>query len=494
MLEAYCTRRSYAAGDEIDLHISTDAASLDVAVVRDGLHPQTVFEAERITAASHPIPKDVVENGCAWPVGFTFQAQSGWKSGFYKIALTSLRGERAEAFFVLRAVRPTASILWVIETNTWNAYNFFGGASTYTAGGDSYSGGAARVSFLRPLPRGFISLPEHSPRMATVGVVDRTLPYAAWAAEQGLTVWTGAASWAQWGAKFATWLDREGIQVDYAANSDLQEFPNVLNGYKLMLSVGHDEYWSWPMRDAVEAFIAAGGNVAFFSGNTSYWQVRLEKDLQQMVAFKAAVASDPVMGTAQERQNTGIWSHRLTRRPENKMTGVSFARGGYARVAGVTPASAGGYTIYRDKHWALQDSGLSYGDQLGAALSLIGYECDGCELQLKGGLPFPTGADGTPCNFEVIAIAPVALFSRENSPEWLYPEGVMTDLELVAHQALGNTDPESLATLAHGHAVMGTYVSAGGGSVFTSGTTEWACCLSDPQVACITRNIIQRLS
>ena len=35
-----------------------------------------------------------------------------------------------------------------------------------------------------------------------------------------------------------------------------------------MLSVGHDEYWSWEMRDAVEGFVAAGGNVAFFSGNT----------------------------------------------------------------------------------------------------------------------------------------------------------------------------------------------------------------------------------
>jgi hypothetical protein len=248
------------------------------------------------------------------------------------------------------------------------------------------------------------------------------------------------------------------------------------------------------MRDAVEAFIAAGGNVAFFGGNTSYWQVRLENNLQQMVAFKGAVESDPVMATSQERQNTGIWSHRLTGRPENHMTGVSFCRGGYARVAGATPASAGGYTIYRAKHWALAGSGLSYGDQLGGALSLIGYECDGCDLQFERGLPSPTGQDGTPTHFEIIAIAPVALFSRENSPDWLYPEGVMTDLELVAHQVLGTTDPDSLAAFAHGHAVMGSYVAPGGGTVFTAGTTEWACCLTDPQVACITLNVIKRLS
>lgn len=43
-----------------------------------------------------------------------------------------------------------------------------------------------------------------------------------------------------------------------------------------MLSVGHDEYWSAAMRDNLEKYIADGGNVAFFSGNTCCWQVRSE--------------------------------------------------------------------------------------------------------------------------------------------------------------------------------------------------------------------------
>jgi hypothetical protein len=494
MLEMYCSRRSYVAGDEVQIHFSTDSPSIDLTVSCDGARLETVFNARGIPGSIHPIPTDVVETGCAWPSGFSFEVDANWKSGFYRVVLQAHYGELTESFFVLRAATPKSRILWVVETNTWNAYNFFGGASTYTADGGSYSGGATKVSFLRPLPKGFISLPSDAPRMATVGVVDRSLPYAAWAAGHGVTVWTGAASWAQWGCKFSRWLEAEGIAVDFAVNSDLQEFPGLLRNYKLMLSVGHDEYWSWAMRDAVEGFIAAGGNVAFLSGNTSYWQVRLEKDLQQMVAFKGGVANDPVIGSALERENTGIWSNRLTRRPENQMTGVSFTRGGYARVAGVTPASAGGYTIYRDKHWALKGSGLSYGDQLAAESSLIGYECDGCELTLERGLPVPTGTDGTPSNFEIIAIAPVALFSRENSPEWLYPEGVPTDLEVVAEQVFGNVDADSLATFAHGHAVMGCYVAPSGATVFTSGTTEWACCLGDPQVSQITRNIIERLS
>ena len=68
-----------------------------------------------------------------------------------------------------------------------------------------------------------------------------------------------------------------------------------------MLSVGHDEYWSWEMRDAVEGFVAAGGNVAFFSGNDASWQVRFDEGCHTMTSYKyMGPFSDPVIGTADE--------------------------------------------------------------------------------------------------------------------------------------------------------------------------------------------------
>ena len=57
----------------------------------------------------------------------------------------------------------------------------------------------------------------------------------------------------------------------------------------------HDEYWSWPMRDQVEGFIARGGNAMFFSSNTSYWQVRFENNGRTMVGFKSEYPRDPIM-------------------------------------------------------------------------------------------------------------------------------------------------------------------------------------------------------
>ena len=61
----------------------------------------------------------------------------------------------------------------------------------------------------------------------------------------------------------------------YARPAICTNFPNLLSNYRLLVSVGHDEYWSEEMRDNVEAFLENGGNAAFLSGNTCWWAVTL---------------------------------------------------------------------------------------------------------------------------------------------------------------------------------------------------------------------------
>ena len=98
----------------------------------------------------------------------------------------------------------------------------------------------------------------------------------------------------------------------------------MLDGAGLYLSVGHDEYWSRGMRDTVEAFIAGGGNAAFFSGNTSFWQVRLEGDdrdvdgrVQGLLQGRPADRHRPRAARSRRSGPTSIVG-----RPENHMTGV----------------------------------------------------------------------------------------------------------------------------------------------------------------------------
>ena len=101
--------------------------------------------------------------------------------------------------------------------------------------------------------------------------------------------------------------------------------PEILDGYRLVLSVGHDEYWSAPMRDSLEAFIAKGGNAAFFSGNSVCWQVRSEDDGRALRLLEANLQSGsslskPMIIAPSVRSGVTIW---WTVR-ENQLTGVGF--------------------------------------------------------------------------------------------------------------------------------------------------------------------------
>ena len=70
------------------------------------------------------------------------------------------------------------------------------------------------------------------------------------------------------------------------------------------------------MRDAVEGFTAGGGNAAFFSGNTCWWQVRF--DDKTMACFKYRADEDPVVGSDGQRLLTGSWSDRRDRAGRNR--------------------------------------------------------------------------------------------------------------------------------------------------------------------------------
>ena len=96
-----------------------------------------------------------------------------------------------------------------------------------------------------------------------------------------MPVYDGTAGWEScwrnWEEPFVRWAEGAGYRMDYAVNADLELHPEMIEHYRLVLSVGHDEYWSSPMRDHMEGFIAGGGNAAFLSGNSVVWQVRFEE-------------------------------------------------------------------------------------------------------------------------------------------------------------------------------------------------------------------------
>ncbi len=436
-IEGYTDQLSYELGDEVKLHVSCTGGTFNYQVTRLGGVNQDFVGDMDVNAKPHPIPKDASSHGCKWPVATSFKIGADWPSGYYHVLLTALGPDkqvsRASAFFVVQPKEPgkNSKILIQLATNTYNAYTNWGGYSLYAYNGRHKVQGR-RVSFDRPM----------------------------------------SSQFARWEEPFVKWAEKNGYALDYCVNSDLEFRPELLKNYKLVLSVGHDEYWSAPMRDNLEKFIENGGNVAFFSGNTCCWQVRSEDKGRALACWKQSFGDDPIYKTGDYKTLTSLWSHYLVNRPENTLTGVGFLWGGYHRSHGQFMDGSGAYTLHRPDHWLFAGTNLTRGDSFGAKLpdyKTVGYECDGCELVWKDGLPFPTHTDGTPKNFEVLATAPA---------RW-HPD----DCEWYERWQKGRV----------GHAVIGMYTR--GGTVVTVGSTDWSFGLrgTDANIVRITRNVLEKL-
>src|SRR5690606_35114735 len=147
-VEGYSARQSYRPGDEVVFHCSSRARSFSVEIARIGATRDVVYRREGIAGAEREVPADAFAAGARWPETFSVTIGEDWRSGFYEVAFTAAGVPGAEptshGFFIVRAAHPgrDGNPLLVLSTNTYNAYNKWGGACLYT--------GANRVSFARP--------------------------------------------------------------------------------------------------------------------------------------------------------------------------------------------------------------------------------------------------------------------------------------------------------------------------------------------------------
>jgi hypothetical protein len=497
-VEGYAARQSVTAGEPVALHCSSRRPSVDVEVARLGLERQVVWSAA-IEVGDHPVPEESWRRGCGWPAALTIETDAQWRPGMYEISLRAGDGldDVSQAFVVIRHAGPNRpSTLLALSTNTWQAYNQWGGKCLYS--------GATEVSFQRPIERGYITRDTdddgYDGRVANIGPYDPDHEQLQrYLATHEYPLWTASSGWFNWERRLAEWAEREGIELDYAVDADLDGDDGVLAGRRLLLTAGHNEYWSWGMRDSVDRFVEGGGNWAILSGNTCFWQVRYGTDRSSMICYKAgARSSDPVRDTDLRHTLTSIWSDPLVGRPETETIGLTFTRGGYARVGQATPRASGGYTVERPDHWVFEGTGLRYGDVVGASVTVVGYEVDGCDLRYVDGHLHPTGDDGAPLDLEVLAVAPAHLLSITaevcEAPPALWasvdPPG---DLEWIASIVFGSDAPEITDRITDGHAVMATF-TRGGGTVFNAGSANWCYGLgADPLVEAITCNVVARL-
>jgi hypothetical protein len=509
MTACYTDRLSAAPGERIALHASAQHGPCRLEIARVGAGRQVVLTLEAVAVGDHPTPPHADRGGCSWPPTCEIEIGADWASGYYDIALTDAAGETAHHFVVVRAPagQRRAKAAFVLATNTYLAYNWWGGANAYcdvtalmSRRADlptAMAGAIGVLSTQRPFPELLVAAPADIPRLVNLrprGFEER--PFAgdpAWPRRRELSPYDRSAGFLnKWEHAFAAWAEGEGLALDYFTDGDLDAGPGVLDGYDCVILAGHSEYWSAGQRDALESFVDAGGGLAVFSGNTGFWKVRFEDQGTTFVCHKwKGFEADPI-AAAQPELATHLWSHQAFKRPEAEITGLSFLFGGYHRLGNCAARGQAGYTVYDHRHWALEGCDLFYGDVIGSDLPFLGYENDGCRFQFdEEGLPRPVAKLGVPDNLEIIALAPCAFGEDEDSgyPPLIPPE----NLDIIARDVFQDESPTTYRGLLRGHAVMAAF-ARGRGQVFNGGTTEWphALAAGDPYVTRITRNVLKR--
>ena len=166
----------------------------------------------------------------------------------------------------------------------------------------------------------------------------------------------------------------------------------------------------------------------------------------------------------------------------------------YIGWGGCAPRGARGFPIYRPEHWAFEGTGIYYGDILGADSHVFGYEVDGLDYVIEGGLPRPAEDSGAPDGLQILGLGLSSLKSRR-APIFLRTiSSSPTRTHVLSRETLvGDDEPEAVDKVKRGAGMMVNF-PMGEGEIFHAGSCEWIAGLQrkDPMVERVTANVMNR--
>jgi hypothetical protein len=364
-ISGYASQESVAPGQIISFSIRTLEPRFSASIYRigwyggDGARLMVMFPS--IPGHDWTVPKPDPKTGllvCHWPASFGITVPDTWVSGMYLVKLTDSAGYQAYIPFTVLESRPTSPLLLIDTVTTSEAYNWWGGKSLYVA--INYKGATAQF--------------DHRAVMVSY---DR--PFAQNA---------GAGWFLSWEIHMVRWLEKNGYDTAYANDLDVNDDPSILLHRRGIIIAGHDEYWSLAMRNAFDAAVASGVNLANFAANTGYWQIRLapigSTPDRIQICYKD-FNRDPIHAT-EPAVATVEWRSRQVHRPESELLGAMYQA--FEGTHGPFP-----WVAKHTKDWVFTGSGLKAGSKV---LGLVGHEEDA----VLSGYPHPAG-------LHVISASPV---------------------------------------------------------------------------------------
>lgn len=309
---------------------------------------------------------DFTQTGTKWNErGFaarpTIAAPDG--TGLYYLWARTPSGEAFSFPWVVAPPRPRAKIAVLASTNTWNAYNNFGGRSNYINPEglparpvvnsrqdldrfrDQKAFGVWRYRDEQFLPLSFDRPEPHNHIFDDGQVTDPV---------RG-RVQCGQAP-GEW--RLLGWLEREGFDYDYYAEAQLHDGTLNLEAYRVLILSIHPEYWTREMYTTVKRWVfERGGRLMYLAGNGLNCEVTLSGDgIMRCLSHVNSLHGE--MGGHSDDE-TVEYESRMHRTFESE-----------ARLLGVVCTSAGlmtaaPYCVERDSHWIFAGTELRNGDLFG---------------------------------------------------------------------------------------------------------------------------------
>ena len=315
LLEGYSDKQGYLAGDSLRLYVHTPAPAFEVSIYRLGLTDSLVHAPTSFSGLIQDYPACAYRTGCAWNNNATIYLNPTWPSGLYNAKLTDSNGSTFDVIFVIQAAQPEPDHLLVIaSTNTWQAYNNWGGVSYYSVAIEGQS--SSTVHFDRPNP------------VATAEGNEGHLS----AAERHVY----------------RWLEAEQHPYHVISDRFLHENPGYLSGYEAVVLNTHPEYWTDEMYQTLYHYVdQQGGNLIYLGGNGIYYRVSYDGKQMEVRKNGGNHVHDNLLG--------GKWED-IGPHPSLLM-GISYDRRGYQTYAP--------YEVLKPNHWIFAGTGLSQGSLIG---------------------------------------------------------------------------------------------------------------------------------
>lgn len=277
-----------------------------------------------------------------WTTNASWAIPSNAVSGLY---LAFVRGATADNYwrtpFVVRNDALDADVVVKFADTTWQAYNPWGGKDLYgDMAGFNDGNRSFAVRYDRPI------------------ITEQIRPQSSWEN-------------AEW--PLIQFLERNGYNVKYISTLDVEKTPTIVNGANVLISAGHDEYWSDNVWDAFMNARANGTHLIFMSGNEAFWRVRFTDSSKRMVCYKDTKLGfqiDPVTPTGTWQDTRSF--NAATRKAPATLTGSRFIANGIREDALKVPAVYSTSPFWRNTTVASLTTG-----QEASYSGILGFEWNG---------------------------------------------------------------------------------------------------------------------